>query len=186
MARGPKPAPEFVRQAKAPVRSARTKPAQATGKEAITSGAVAPDWLTGEGLEIWNRLAPTLSSAKLLSTVDVNAFGRYCRNFARWLQMQTVLDGEGGMIYTVSTASGDVHRPRPEFLIADRLERQLVPAEDRFGLNPAERQRIMAARSANMGIAGDLFAQAERKPADKTVAMPTLDRSKADVVGFLN
>lgn len=124
------------------------------------TGVPAPDWLKDEALKVWDRLTPTLVAAKLVTAADAVAFARYCRNLARWLKMQTALDT--GETYSVTTASGTVHRAKPEFVIADRLERMLLASEDRFGLNPAERQRIMAARSAS-GVSGDLFASAPRE-----------------------
>lgn len=114
-----------------------------------------PVWLKKEGLKIWGRLAPRLAAMKLLSAVDAEAFGRYCRNFARWQKMQLTLDNEGET-YESESAHGKLKRCHPAFLISDRLERQLLASEDRFGLNPAERQRLFAARAANPNL-GDLF-----------------------------
>jgi phage terminase small subunit len=65
----------------------------------------------------------------------------------------------GGDIYSIETASGKVLRAHPAFTMADRLDRMMLAFEDRFGLNPAERQRIMAAR-ANTGATGDMFGNA--------------------------
>ncbi|RCL02186.1 MAG: hypothetical protein JSC189_000733 [Candidatus Tokpelaia sp. JSC189] len=52
--------------------------------------------------------------------------------------------------------------------IADRLERQLISAEDKFGLNPPEQQRIFAARAAGSNI-GDLFGRAKPTALQKMV-----------------
>jgi hypothetical protein len=67
-----------------------------------------------------------------------------------------------GMIYEIETASGKVRRADPSFMMADRLDRRLEAFEDRFGLNPAERQRIFAQRAAVPSL-GDLFGS--RAPA---------------------
>lgn len=169
MRRGPKPKPAAVKAQKAPVRSKRKSAAVASGDAAETTradGIAPPSWLNEDGRTIWNRLVPSLTQAKLLTVADVDTFGRYCLNFARWLKMQTVLDAESPT-YTVETESGTVHRPRPEFMIADRIERQLLAAEDRFGLNPAERQRIFVARSQS-GVTGDLFAATTKSPPKKS------------------
>jgi P27 family predicted phage terminase small subunit len=107
----------------------------------------APDWLAGEALAIWKRLAPQLATMNVLARVDAMTFGRYCDNFARWLKQKKVLDKEGET-YTIETESGEVIRPRPEYLIADRLEKQLTAAEALFALNPSERQRLFAAKAA--------------------------------------
>lgn len=192
MARGRKPKPEAVRDQTNPVRSTRKPKADAAqAAPVVTVGGVKPPtWLTGEGLAIWNERAPLLSQGKLLTEADTLSFARYCRNFGRWLKNVAVLDGENGETetYTVQTASGIVHRARPEFLIADRLERQLLAAEDRFGLNPAERQRIIAAR-LNAGGNGDLFGTPAAKREDDPAAKPAPAAKPVmptGPVGFLN
>lgn len=183
--RGRKPKPEAVRAQLAPVRSTRTPKAQADSAPKAAAGLEPPDWLKDDALAEWNRLAPALHGAKLLTAPDVTAFARYCRNLARWLKMQGVLDQ--GEVYTVTTQSGTVHRPRPEFLIADRLERQLLAAEDRFGLNPAERQRIMAAR-AQTGVSGDLFAPPPEPKREGDPATPAAKPAQpiGSPIGMLN
>lgn len=154
--RGRRAQPETVREKKAPVRSRRTKPAAPTTEAHVPESRLkAPSWLKGEGLKIWDRRAPMLRAAKLLSSADELVFARYCRNFAAWLKLRAVLDRKG---YTYESESnhGKLRRADPNFLIADRLERQLLAVEDRFGMNPAERQRIMVQRAAGGGAARDL------------------------------
>lgn len=183
--RGPHPQPASVKRQRASSRRpvVEDAPAEIVGVE--VGGVKAPSWLKADGLLIWNRLAPVLSQAKLLTVADAETFGRYCRNFATWLRAQLVLDKDG-ITYMVKTASGDVHRPRPEFLIADRVERQLLAAEDRFGLNPAERQRIFAARAATPG-ADDLFGnrQGERRSGDPATPPAEPARPIVGPVGML-
>jgi len=186
MARGPKPKSQAVRDQTNPVRSKRNPVLAATAIQGVVIGGVkAPDWLTADGLKIWNDRAEVLVQAKLLTEADTAAFARYCRNFARWLKAVAQLDKEGET-YESESAHGKLRRAHPAFLIADRLERQLLAAEDRFGLNPAERQRIMAARM-NTGASGDLFPAPKRE--DDPAAKPTQAAKpapSAGPVGFLN
>ncbi|WP_052435650.1 phage terminase small subunit P27 family [Bradyrhizobium japonicum] len=156
--RGPKPQPAGVKDQKAPVRSRQHKTLAAAQPVAPIPGASdAPKWLKGDGLKIFQRMAPMLRGMKLLTDADVPAFARYCTHYARWLDLQKRLK-KGGDIYEIETASGKVLRAHPAFTMADRLDRMMLAFEDRFGLNPAERQRIMMAR-ANTG-AHDLFGAA--------------------------
>ncbi len=169
MARGRKPEPPGVRVQKAAVRSKRVRTLPETEK-AATGSVSAPGWLKGEGLAIWKRLSGRLIQAKLLTVADTETFARYCRNFARWLKLQKVLDDEGETYEaeTYVTAAGEktdegapvrlnkLKRANPAYSIADRLERQLLAVEDRFGMNPAERQRIFMQRAATVPP-GDLF-----------------------------
>ena len=157
--RGPKPQPASVKAAKGnpgnrPLGADPAAPAE-TADLAKSTQVDPPVWLKREGRKIWDRLVPRLIAMKLLSPIDAEAFARYCRNFARWLKMQEVLDKEGET-YESESAHGKLKRCHPAFLIGDRLERQLAAAEDRFGLNPAERQRLYAARAAQPVFPGEL------------------------------
>lgn len=200
--RGRRPEPDAVKRQKAAVRSARHRTTNASEPAAqATAGIDPPAWLKADGRRIWYRLAPTLRLAKLLTAADAETFARYCRNFARWLKMQKVLDQEGETYETetygaADAAEGDAPAPQranklkrahPAFLIADRLERMLLAVEDRFGLNPAERQRIFVARSQT-GVTGDLFAGAggDRRADDPATQPAEAAQPVAAPIGFLN
>lgn len=164
---GPKPEPASVKKAKGnPGRRPIGADAE-TLAPVPAGGVVPPPWLKGDGLGIWQRRAPHLVAMRLLTQTDAEAFGRYCRNFARWLNMQKAMD-DVGETYVTESQHGTMRRLTPEFMASDRLERLLAAAEDRFGLNPAERQRIMAQR-ANANL-GDLFGAPQ--PAAKAPAQP--------------
>lgn len=179
---GRKPAPAVVKEAKGnPGR--RRIGADPVFDIALTGGVAPPAWLKGEGLRVWARLAPNVARLKLLTPVDAESFARYCRNLARWLKMQDVLDKEGET-YESESAHGKLRRAHPAFLIGDRLGRLLESQEAVFGLNPAERQRIFAARSMTPDPAGDLFGP-RRDDASSTTPAPEAAKP-AGPVGLLN
>lgn len=156
---GRRPDPAGVRAAKEPVRSTRAKaPVAAAPPEVQESGLRAPAWLKGEALAMWQKRGPLLREQRLLSAVDEPAFARYCRNFAKWLQLREQLDKRGYTYLATTTGGGKLRRADPAFLVADRLERQLLAVEDRFGMSPSERQRIFAQRAqpgqGNLPFAG--------------------------------
>lgn len=187
--RGRRPHPQSVKSQKAPVRSQRKKKdSSSESGVAISTTGAPPAWLKDkEALAIWKRLAPILRLAKLLSDADTETFGRYCRNFARWLKMQKDIDKHGEH-YESESQWGKLRRVNPSFLISDRLERQLLAAEDRFGLNPAERQRIFAARAAT-GVSPDLFTPAkdgEKRPGDPAAQATPAAQPAENPVGLLN
>lgn len=186
--RGRRPQPETVKEQKAAVRSARQRSDSAQSEPvAIQAAGQPPSWLKKDGLLIWNRLAPTLRLAKLLTDADTLTFARYCRNYARWLHAQRTIDKEGET-YESESQWGKLKRVNPAFLIADRLERQLLAAEDRFGLNPAERQRIFVAR-ATTGVPGDLFTPSQeqpRRPSDPAAEPAKPAEPIESPVGLLN
>ena len=181
MARGPKPAPAAVKEAKGNPGRRRIGADPVVDAGIVVGGVAPPAWLKAEGLKAWKRLAPNLTRLKLLTPIDAEAFARYCRDLARWLKMQDRLD-KMGEVYEIETASGKVRRPDPSFIIGDRIERALLAYEDRFGLNPAERQRLFAARSMTPDPATDLFGRRDDSPATPA---PEPERP-ASPVGLLN
>lgn len=142
--------PAGVKEAKGAVRSKRqSSPAVVQPEAEVAEGRLkAPSWLKGEGLGIWEKRGPILRDMRLLGPADEPAFARYCRNFAKWLQLRAQLDRKGYTYEAVTTGGGKLRRADPAFLVADRLERQLLALEDRFGMSPSERQRIMTQRAA--------------------------------------
>jgi P27 family predicted phage terminase small subunit len=78
-------------------------------------------------------MAPKRRNMNLFTEADAPAFARYCKHYARWLELQKRLDKHGD-IYEIETASGKVRRADPAFVMADRLDRMLLAIEDRFGL----------------------------------------------------
>jgi len=174
--RGPKPEPAAVKEAKGnpskrpigsdpePVADAETE----APKKAAAPVVTPPTWLKDEGLEIWQRLAPNLTALKLLAQTDADAFARYCRSFARWLEMNQRIDKEGLTVH-IESKHGEWDRPHPLVLPADRLEVRLQAFEDRFGLNPSERQRIFAGR-AQRPATGDLPLPQDAHPSSRPSA----------------
>ncbi|WP_026790355.1 phage terminase small subunit P27 family [Pleomorphomonas oryzae] len=188
--RGPKPEPASVKLAKG--NSARRPIGTDPVTENRTAGTIEPpDWLDEQGKTVWARLAPRLVAMKLLSEVDVGAFARYCSDYAMWVELRGKTKTDGA-IYTIVTASGTVRRPDPTFVMCVRLNRELMSAEDRFGLNPAERQRIFAARAVGGAGAGDvdLFGHPTgqkdgKKPARKSDAPQATPARPTTAIGLL-
>jgi P27 family predicted phage terminase small subunit len=185
--RGPKPEAAAIKEKKGnpghrPIGSDPSPQKDAAKKIAVSP----PSWLkAGKGLEVWKRLAPRLISLKLLTTTDVETFGRYCRSCARWLQMQQKIDKQG-LTRHVKSNHGEWDRPHPLLLPSDRLEVRLQAFEACFGLNPADRQRIFAARATTPDPAArDLFG--DDTPAGRPDDMPAKPaRQSEGPIGLLN
>jgi P27 family predicted phage terminase small subunit len=97
-----------------------------------------PKHLHGEARKEWQRLAPQLVAAGLLTELDVAALSALCVTWALWSEAEQKLASEG---LTVVGRGGAV-RPSPWVAIASRAQRdmQLLAAE--FGMTPNSRQRI--------------------------------------------
>jgi P27 family predicted phage terminase small subunit len=177
--------PAAVKEAKAAVRSKRRSPPVVAAAEGeVSEGRLkAPAWLKGEALQIWEKRGPILRDMRLLGPADEPAFARYCRNFAKWLQIRAALDRRGYTYDAPMTGGGKMRRIDPAFGVADRLERQLLALEDRFGMSPSERQRIMSQRA--QPAQGNLFEPSKRPndpAAEPTPAAEPIDSP----IGLLN
>lgn len=160
------------------------------GGDTVGASAIpAPDFLNAEGLKIWNDLAARLASMRILQSIDAMAFGRYCQNFGKWVKLQKRLDAEGET-YTSESPHGTYTRAHPAFMMADRLDRQLSAAEANFALNPADRQRLFAARAAAGAGAGaggaDLFGPSSGAGEGATGKPAAGDGAEPGLLGWLN
>lgn len=163
--RGPAPEPAAVKKAKGnsgrrPIATAEIEAeANKAAEEAFPSsgGIQPPVWMNEDGRAIWESLVYRLSAMKILQLIDAQTFARYCQDFGRWVKLQKQLDDEG-TTYESESPHGKYMRANPAFMQSDRLNRSLMMMESGFALNPADRQRLFAARSAAANQGG-LFDQ---------------------------
>lgn len=163
--RGPAPEPAAVKKAKGNSGHRRIATAEIEAEannaaaldEPSTNEIQPPEWLNNDGRKIWTEIAPRLSAMKILQLIDANTFARYCQGFGRWVTLEKQLDDEG-TTYESESPHGTYKRSHPAFMQADRLNRSLMMMESGFALNPADRQRLFAARAAAANAPG-LFDQ---------------------------
>lgn len=104
-----------------------------------------PAWLPLEAKRIWKKEAPDLHKAGLLTFVDGPAFANYCLVRAQLKQAYEELDGE--LTYDAVSKNGTVnHVARPEVAIIHKCIDQIKAYAAEFGMTPAARSRIPAAR----------------------------------------
>jgi len=152
--RGPAPEPAAVKKAKGnsghrPIVTVDIEEAanEAAAMGSSTTEIQPPDWLNKGGLKVWSDIAPRLTVMKILTTIDANTFARYCQSFGRWVELEKTLDAKG-TTYESESPHGKYVRSHPAFMQASRLNRELMMMEQSFALNPADRQRLFAARAA--------------------------------------
>ena len=97
-----------------------------------------PKWLTGIAEEEWNRVAPALHAAGLLSGLDVSALEGYCACYAKWRQAEQQLAEEGLTILTPN-GSTQIH---PCQSISNQAQKLLLSWVKAFGLSPDSRGRM--------------------------------------------
>jgi P27 family predicted phage terminase small subunit len=107
-----------------------------------------PIFLSGYGLEEWNRIGLELHRLRLLTVVDINTLAAYCEAYARWrtaeetLKRLAVSDPMTHGLLIKSTANTPM--PNPLVWVAHKAAAAMVKYGAEFGLTPAARSRIAA------------------------------------------
>ncbi|RYE43620.1 MAG: P27 family phage terminase small subunit [Hyphomicrobiales bacterium] len=119
---------------------------------------VRPAWLTDKFAKaVWDQLQGSLH---FLRQSDVNVFARYCVYLANWVDANKKIEATGGAVYETSSAHVEgMLRINPWFSVRSRLEDDLVKIEEKVGLTPLDRQKIIVSMASAAGgrSIGDLF-----------------------------
>jgi P27 family predicted phage terminase small subunit len=99
-----------------------------------------PAHLTGEALIEWNRVAPDLFKAGVLTIADRAALAVYCQAWADWVEAC----GEMAVGNKVITTEKGYQVQSPWVGIANRAMDKMLKFASEFGLTPASRTRIHA------------------------------------------
>ncbi|MBK8270175.1 MAG: phage terminase small subunit P27 family [Planctomycetes bacterium] len=102
-----------------------------------------PDWLDSEGQAAWEQIVPLLSAMGILTRIDANALGRYCRLWTRWKKAEEFIT-KNGDVYPLKAEDGKIKclMQFPQVSIAMKLAQQLTRLEQEFGMTPSARSRI--------------------------------------------
>lgn len=138
-ARGPRPTPTSILEARGSRRATRNKsePRPAKGRPAC------PEWLSAETKLVWDQVSEKLEQMGVLTTADGGALERYCTMIVQWRQCQAFL-AKHGAVYPIKSGTGVTKclAPFPQVAIAARLSLALTRLEAEFGLTPSSRTRV--------------------------------------------
>jgi P27 family predicted phage terminase small subunit len=148
--RGPPPKPTALRVLSGNASKRRLNREEPTPP----SGEISPPvWLEGQGLKVWEWLAPVLGDMAVLTTADPHSLGLLSDAYAEYIEHQAYLR-EHGRTYESRHLQMDtdgntfervIIRPRPEVgMMQDAWKRTRAGMQD-FGLNPSARSRIRTA-----------------------------------------
>jgi len=110
-----------------------------------------PADLDGEAKREWERIAPELHRAGLLTRLDRAGLACYCRQWARWVQAEEMLRRHGAVV----RSPNNYPIQSPYLAVANKAMAMLTTMLSEFGMTPAARTRI---RVDEGGRAGDLDA----------------------------
>lgn len=126
------------------------------------SEIAAPDWLAGDALAFWRLVTSDLATEKMLKPSHHFALARYCDYLARWLVLRDKVNANGES-YETESRHGRMQRLNPDFVALTRVETVLGDLEEKFGLTPAARQRILQLRARQ----GELLPTGQPAPAQQ-------------------
>jgi len=118
----------------------------------------APDFLTDDALEEWNRVTPLLEAMGIIAEVYRASLTIYCQAWGRYVNAERQLKalGERGLIEV--TPNG--FRQMGVYLqISNRAAEQMKSAASEFGMTPSAISRVTGASAQ-----GDMFGFGDGKP----------------------
>lgn len=134
--------------------------------------------LDGEAADIWGALYPEMWRTNLVKRPELAVVARYCKHVARWVRLSRKVDA-AGETYETESKHGKLQRINPDLNALLRIEAMMLQIEDRFGLSPQARLRILSMK-AMTGGQGDLLSL----PAPEADAVSRAASSDANVVNF--
>lgn len=139
--RGPRPTPTAELELRG---SRQAKINRKNGEPQPDPGAPdPPEWLEGEGLAVWDELAPQLEEMGVFTKVDGLAFARYCVLWAQWVKAIMFIQ-QHGTTYPLKDGNGKIKcfAQFPEVAVMNKTSMTLSRLEAEFGLTPSARTRI--------------------------------------------
>jgi P27 family predicted phage terminase small subunit len=131
---GRRPRPSHIRALEG-VRESRLNRDEPIPQEAAI---VPPVELQPAAQAVWDRLAPDLIAARVLTAWDVDSFSVFCRSVALFNRAVAEVESEGAS--TERKYKGMV--PSPAFRVMVAMQKTVTALGSKFGLSPADRATL--------------------------------------------
>lgn len=109
-----------------------------------------PSQLSARQKTIWKAIAPAAEHLNLLQRPDVPAFARYVQWLDRFANLERATR-DSAEVEVTSSEHVTMTRLSKSFHAMTIIDKRLQDYEDRFGLNPRERQGILLKLALNAG-----------------------------------
>jgi P27 family predicted phage terminase small subunit len=156
-ARGPRPLPTVIKQARGTARADRVRPDEPAVVPVLSLAA--PSWLDADGRKVFRRLARHLQTMRVLSASDLPLLSLLADQWSIYLAASAFLR-ENGDVYSLRDGDGNLRAVMPFPHVAQRNASakaiQRLSAE--FGLSPSSRTRVGAQLSDKPGVIDPLAA----------------------------
>lgn len=140
-ARGPKKKPAAAKRAAGTYRADRD-----AGAEVAPGLPPAPDWLGMIARAEWDRRAPELLAAGLISPLDQVAFSLWCQSYEQLVLSYQQVVAAGS--YSVETEAGNLIQ-HPAVSVLHKARSDLVRIGREFGMTPSARAGLRPAGGAD-------------------------------------
>lgn len=138
--RGPRPLPSLELARRGSWRAAD----RARSEARVARGAIAPAWLSADARVHWDRLAPILDGAGLLSAADADALAHIATALADWLRARAELATRSPV---VQMGTNGAESPSAWVLLERAAFDRWYKLAKEFGLTPAARVGLAATPS---------------------------------------
>jgi P27 family predicted phage terminase small subunit len=119
------------------------RPIAREGAPPPASALAPPKKMSARQKALWEQFAPELAAMRILRGTDVAAFRRYVVFLDKWEEAEKMLKTAQLVTVTSSEHVQNFERRGQWLMVAIMLDKRLSEIEDRFGMNPAARQRLM-------------------------------------------
>lgn len=124
-------------------------------------------------LEIWKELSTDLRRINALARLDRYAFAMYCVHMADWISATLDIKKNGATYKARNTINKDVlHKLSPMVRVREIAEKHILEIGARFGLDPMNRFKLIAAEALGGGQGNLPFCEPAPE-AGKDVSAPT-------------
>lgn len=174
------------KKASAEQRAAVLAAAPRVGGDELAPPAMLKDRALGPARKVWEELAPELRRLNLLQPLDRYTFAMYCVHMADWIKANRDIQREGAH-YDAPMTGGEatMKRLHPAVKVRELAEKHLLEIGARFGLDPANRYRLLRDQAAALVSSGGLFdrePETDTRPPASPAPEPDLDD---DPVGLM-
>ena len=135
-------------------RKPKLKPASLLADDrALTVAPPCPDWLTGAGREMWDRVTPWLCEQRILHLTDLATLQVFCSSYRQFCAAQAEVAERGILI----AGANNTRVKNPAAAVVSQASAQMAMFGAMLGLDPGSRRRLLGPDRA-AGAEGNPFA----------------------------
>lgn len=105
----------------------------------LVTNVETPEWITGAGRDMWERVVPLLLQQKVLQITDLHNVEVFCTAYGTWRAAAADVAKNGPVV--PGATGGPIKNPALTAL--NEAAKQMVTFGSMLGLDPASRQRLV-------------------------------------------